>query len=570
MARDTSFYLYKNVNISQATGDTFYFGSRNEQQAFFNSKLFRTIQACSYQREERNYFTVSLPISLCYDIDYCAFRNASYENKLFYCFVTGVEYVSDNATMIFYEVDYLQTWLLDCNLQPCFIERQHAATDNIGDNLLPENLETGDYIIRSKQDNISSSILVIFQATFDMYGWIESGFTYKSGTSTTYIKNGLYSGLSEVCVYATVGGNNADSDSALGVILDKIFAGQNLVTIDDIVTMYVYPEIGIYTNGSGVVVAGATSEESLFTRAWEFSNRGGPVSGYGQAVGLPTIPTDANTNKVIGSYIPKNNKLFTFPYCFLQVTNNAGSVVNWKYERFANIDTPQARVLGTSTAEAKLRLIPSDYLGGGNTEIPFENGIDSAPYPTVAQIGDAYNIWLAQNRNTVLNGYSERKSKNLMEFFNSATNFMSGGGPNVVKEVYNYSMETMLNVSRINAELSDRDLAPGTATGMQSQGLSFQNGKQNFSFYVKTVDETYAKIIDDYWTCYGYPVRQVQTPQTHVRNGFTYIKTVGCVVHGQAPDKAKKTIQNIFNTGVRFWANRNSIGDYSINNDPII
>lgn len=592
MARDTNFYLYKNVNLTLGSGDTFYFATRSAQNNFFASKLFQTISTCSYQRENRSYIKVPVGISSLYTVDYLAFINPSYENKRYYCFVTEINYISDNCTEIGYVVDFIQTWLLDSVVLPCFIERQHSRTDNIGDNLLEDSLETGDYIIRSKRDGTDSNdLMIIIQATFDLKAWVESNYQTKSGATTTFIKNGIYSALSETCVYASKGTTYGDMTSAFAQILENIFIGSGGVTIDDIVTMYIYPWAGLYLDGIGSSVPGAASEDDDFNRIWNFSNSG--VGGqYGRTVSLPGIPVNEFDQKVIGSYVPKNNKLFTFPYCLLHITNNNGSAIDLKFERFDDpVDIHVGRFLGTTTAEAKVRFIPSDYLGGGSTDIPFEFGLDSAPYPTIAQIGDSYNIWLAQNRNYLDNKYfdsmdlkipfTDKKitlpnstafQESLLRTGNQAIGSLKQGQAGVGSMAVfgmNETMNTIVQVENFLAETRDRAIAPNTAQGLQSMGLAFQNGKKNFSFYVKTVDEKHAKMIDDYFTMFGYPVREIAQPAFHVRENFTYIKTVGAIVRGNLPEIAKQAIEAGLNSGLRFWANPANIGDFSVSNNTL-
>ena len=581
MARDTTFYLFKNVNLSPRTGDTFYFASRSAQTPYFGTKLYTTISTCSYQRENRNYIKVNLPISSVYNVDYIAFINQSYENKRFYCFVNEVNYISDTVSEIGYTVDYIQTWLLDCTFTSCFVERQHSTTDRIGDNTLAENLETGDYIIRAEDDNVDSSGMTMFviQATFDVLGWAASNFANKPIT-TTISKNGIVSALSEVAFYIYYGGQFADDTSALGVILENIFIGSGGVTMDDIVNMYIYPKIGLSLYNDTTIPDVDPNLPLALKQGYVISNFA-TAQHFGNLINLPTIPVNGTGDKVIGNYVPKNNKIFTYPYTCLHITNNNGSSIDLQYERFALPDAPTAYVYGTSTAEAKIRLAPNNYFGGSASSPSFEYSLDSAPYPTVAQVGDSYNIWLAQNRNTVLNNYQTMKYKGGQKWMNTVSPYVNGalggissksspGTGGIMAETMsgvNLILDTYNEVNQYNAQLKDREIAPNTATGVQSVVLAFQNGKKNFSSYVKTLDDQHAICVDNYWTMYGYPVRKVQTPNFHARTGFTYIKTVGSIAKGNVPEIAKNAIQAALDSGLRFWASQNDIGDYSIANN---
>ena len=54
------------------------------------------------------------------------------------------------------------------------------------------------------------------------------------------------------------------------------------------------------------------------------------------------INTDITYSKATGNlfsdFTPKNNKLFTWPYSFIRVTNNLGSVNDYKFEDFKDLN----------------------------------------------------------------------------------------------------------------------------------------------------------------------------------------------------------------------------------------
>src|SRR5699024_11000694 len=66
-------------------------------------------------------------------------------NKWWYAFVSKVEYVSDTLTNVYFEIDVLQTWYFDYDLQHCYIAREHTNSDQLFSNLLPEPVELGEY-----------------------------------------------------------------------------------------------------------------------------------------------------------------------------------------------------------------------------------------------------------------------------------------------------------------------------------------------------------------------------------------------------------------------------------------
>ena len=62
-----------------------------------------------------------------------------------------MEYVNENCTRISFETDVFQTWQFQIQYNRCFVEREHTNDDTIGANTVPENLETGEYILNSSQ-----------------------------------------------------------------------------------------------------------------------------------------------------------------------------------------------------------------------------------------------------------------------------------------------------------------------------------------------------------------------------------------------------------------------------------
>ena len=48
--------------------------------------------------------------------------------------------------------------------------------------------------------------------------------------------------------------------------------------------------------------------------------------------------------------------------------------------------------------------------------------------------------------------------------------------------------------------------------------------------------------------------------------GWTYTKTRGCVLVGDAPADDVRAICNIYDSGITFWKNGNEVGNYSLDN----
>ena len=149
MIPNSDIWLCRNTKLRPGSEDTYYFASENARRNFFSGK--------SSQSNPQLYFTdtqyirtdkyVQLPVSYldAAYCDYCMFMNTASDDKMFYAFITAVEYINDNTTRIYYEIDPLQTWLPSLSLASgqC-IKRETVLNDTYGTNLLDEGMSGGD------------------------------------------------------------------------------------------------------------------------------------------------------------------------------------------------------------------------------------------------------------------------------------------------------------------------------------------------------------------------------------------------------------------------------------------
>jgi len=130
--------------------NTRYFPNEQAQLTYMDAFNPIIIGANSYQRVNNGVIKVSVGIddnniASLYNANYMAFKNTSFENKWFYCFIDKTEYLNNNTVTIWYHVDVIQTYMFDWEFNECLIEREHTVTDNFGEHTLPEGLETGPY-----------------------------------------------------------------------------------------------------------------------------------------------------------------------------------------------------------------------------------------------------------------------------------------------------------------------------------------------------------------------------------------------------------------------------------------
>ena len=85
----------------------------------------------------------------------------------------------------------------------------------------------------------------------------------------------------------------------------------------------------------------------------------------------------------------------------------------------------------------------------------------------------------------------------------------------------------------------------------------------------ETVNE-FARIIDDFFTQYGYKVNRLKIPNITGRQNWNYVKTVEAIVDGlNVPEKYIKEFERMLNNGITFWHNPSTLKDYSQSNNII-
>ena len=197
-----------NVPIEIDNKNQLTFSSETNQYNYFLSRKVSSFEYsdCSYLRKD-SILKVPAHIDNLYNVNYLMYRNRNFSSKWFYAFITKKEYVSDNCTALTIKTDCYQTWQFNIDIKPSFVVREmlSSADDVVGANVLPENLQLGEYICNknykllhnndtpSKATNTDLSIVVA--ATLDTSG---------SGFSDVGMQvDGIFQGVNYFCFHNT-------------------------------------------------------------------------------------------------------------------------------------------------------------------------------------------------------------------------------------------------------------------------------------------------------------------------------------------------------------------------------
>lgn len=462
---------------------------------------------------------------------YLYFRNGA-SGKLYYYFINNIEYVNDATVELFLEMDVIQTFMFNWTLLPSFVERQHVTDDTVGLHTQEEGLDPGEYRVANAYHVTDMDELCIMVLTS-----ITLNGDSKETTVNAYgsLYNNVFSGLK---LYAIPLSNW----SKWSTQLDNL---SEWGKIDGITAMWMYPKAFVTLGGEQTWTDDDMAKVVSSTKALT----------YGVSL--------AQSGEIDG-YTPKNNKLYTYPYNLLYATNNNGASAVYRYERFTGSEA-SFRIVGALSPDAGARLFPNYNYNGADA---YNDGLTMGAYPSCAWDADGYKIWLAQNQNqhdlTMTSG-TIKAAVGGITAIGSLVGGSLGGAAGGVGMVYSGAMD----IASLLAAKEDKSIEPPQARGTFSSNLNVVAGKQHFTFLRKTITAEYARRIDDYFTMYGYKINRVQVPNIHARENYTYVKTINCNVHGNFSNEEKTQIMSIFDRGITFWANGNTLGDYSLSNNPI-
>lgn len=476
---------------------------------------------------------LQVPYSVVSQCNYIAFQNPDYSNKWFFAFIDEIIYRGDKNTEISYTIDVYSTWNQYWNPKACFVIREHVVNDSIGANTIPEQLETGEFIINS-----------IEEIDVRSYNYFYCMGVTKVPTGTPVdpdnrVYGGIYSGL----VYFIF-------DSAVNCS-KMIRAYENAGMVENIVTIFMIP----------------TSLQ--FSSSWITADLGS-VTGIKFAIVNTTTEAVTmvdekiiNINNSLNGYTPKNNKLKCFPYNYLYVTNNAGGTVTYNYEDFID-NTPKFRVSGVITTGCSIKLYPTNYKKFSDENwktAEYSFGLIGAKYPTCSWMSDSYTNWLTQNSvNIALSGINSVATTAV----GVATGNIAGmvGGVTSIAGTLGSVYQHSFMPNQANGDISGGDVT----TGLKSIG---------FYAYRMSIKQEYARSIDDYFTRQGYKVNRTKIPNFGRRENYNFIQVSNESIlaypngYNNINPTAKDldTINQLFRNGLTVWNNYDNLGDYSVSNN---
>lgn len=541
-------WLCKNVPLNPSMTDTLYFRSESDRYNYFLNHSDINFTNVSYIRVSDGVIRLQVNPETVYNYNYMMFTNTGFGNRYFFAFITDVKYVNNVTAEIRFELDPMITWFFDYHLKECYVEREHASTDTIGSNIIPEGFNFSNYVVTGENSyilgsNEQSYVLVLVAG-------LMSGGTPSQPLPAVYA--GTYCGLSAFIFDVSTEKGSIDT-----LILE--YFGTNS---DMIVAMFSVPY--------------ALTQGAKSTNNWHMS-------------GASELPLTYSLN----GYTPRNKKLYTYPFNKCTITDEHGTEIDLAFEYFDNPTKATITIEGLLIPTPEIVVAPMSYCG-----MTYEYNLSLVlnDFPKIAWASDYFKEWYNQNVSQINASMTSNAVNSVGSLISSVVTLgvagakigtMAGGGAGTIagatigaatgaiSSAINVGTSLFNEVNQVQAQMNsaERVSNPVHGTlGSSNMVVAVQELWQ-IGFFQKCFPAQILRSIDEYFDMYGYATKRVKTPNTWVREHWTYTKTVGCQIDGEIPAQDMETICKIYDNGIRFWWGNSDgtdvVGQFNLSNNTL-
>lgn len=582
--------LLTGVPINNDYENTLYFQNRTAQYNYFSSKV-KYVNShplawtnISYQRYMRNSIKLEVNAEAVFDCNYMMFQNTNFGDRWFYAFITNVEYVANQVTRIDYQIDAIQTWLMDCTINPSFIVRKHFASDSMWVSRTPEKLDTGEYVMDgfSTEQTFTESVYVM--GVTKLPSAVATGRTLNAYFRRT---NGSGCGIYYFCFPITEYGIMGVND-VIHTYVDALLR----LDSSDIVMIFEAPKACFMPLNAQPVKVGTVLTGGLIQTESEMYDP--DVIFYDSDMQRYTVTKSFPT--AFNGYVPRNKKLLQYPYCFMYVVDGKGNNATYNYEDVDPTgETPPNSITFEITTcgsmDTAMMLTPRNYKGALRN---FNESMVFKGFPMCSYGSDLYRAWYAQNGGIIGSavrmlggdsvnmfergeivaererGYDPSQFSGPSEGYKVLGGTVDKGGKIEARYGLPYASEVntgkfsnvAVNITNELANLAQHSKMPVQMVGNNNSDMPYFNGLHSFTFTNMRIRREYAERIDRYFDMFGYSYNMVDDVVYSSRAVWNYIQTIGLNIEANIPESFVKEIISIFENGIRFWKNPSAVGKY--------
>lgn len=542
MERISELKILKGVPFEKDTNTSMTFDSLSDQTSYFSSFAIKTFTNLSFVKGFL-YKKVRLQCDIdeVYNANYIMWKNN--DGKWFYAYITGFEFVSELATEISFDMDYIQSYMGDIVFDNCDIEREHTNDDEIyeklGENSVDPIIKKEDYIIDTTETDFTTNwkVAVYYKPNLFLKG-LESD-PSSSWANTT---QGGTINMKDAVVVKKKSEYTTEAGETLSVN-DKLYSGADVK----------------YFNCSNDAERRAIQDQIT---EWE-------ITGY-HIIDIIMIPKNAQENEIakeitielsqspywtsdnIGGYHPMNKLLYCYPFLKLQVSNMQGNTRDYRYEYFLKtrqgsdkpIHTISFRKLRNLLGGVIENLIPIGYNDARATTIStmdrtsYDYGISNQVSPKCIWNENSFVVNLVKGAISTVVGAGAMMA-GMMMTGTPITSMSFKPNPNLPSEMTQQILD------------NEQDTKGNQTTNATSQ-LIFNT----FGFMFKRMCYNKIKLqeYDIAFSMYGYYYEHtIKTPNIVGRSRFNYVKTRNARISGNIPIIARQDIIEKLNNGYTFW-----------------
>lgn len=535
--------LVKNINIDrQYTNVLSYTEAQMLELCISQEHLIAQAENYSFLRNTGT-IMAGFTYEQCLQANYIAFQNPDYSNKWFFAWIDDVIYKGDKNTEITFTVDAWSTWFDKWNKKVCFINRQHVNDDTIGLHTIPENLDVGEVIEEQETEDES------YGNKFGYYVCVLSNWRIKDGSTGEEV----------------LSSNKGTQNAGISVYDNTVFGEElflfNITSLSSFVNLYLFL---LRTNYDGHIedVKNIFILPILAIKASELIQHNAIVgeqnfSWYTLNYDMtPNIfNTTINKRHNFSNFVPKNNKCFVYPFNYLFVSNNNGSNNIYKYEDFTTENCVFENQFSIAIGGSG-RLVPKNYKNMSTND---DEALPTGKYPTCAWSSDAFTNWLTQNGVNLVASIA-------LTAGGVATAIATGGA--TLPIVAGAITSVAGTVAGTIGQFHQSSLMPNIAGGQATGDVIWACNRNKFTFREMRAKNEYLKIIDDFFTRFGYAIKSLELPNITGRKYWNYVE-IGAseeIGYGEVPSKYMDIINNACRRGVTIWHNHNNVGNYNLDN----
>lgn len=538
IAPNSTVQLMTNIPLEESYTHTLYWASQAQMETYMSAHVLQSFNSQSYVHKARGVLRLEADMGVFSTVNYMRFKNTSFENKWFYAFVTDINYVNNEVIEVNFKIDVMQTFFFDYNgkLNQCMVLREHSATDAVGDNIVDEGLEYGDYVQAGLE-------FVASPPAANPWKFLVIATQSPAGGQNSMIRDNIGGSL---YVYP------CNSAEELENVLNLYLEG---------VTSSLEPIIGINQFPSNFVNDSGIAAPFLYRLTND------------QAIGLGPFRCYDPTSMTYDTYTPVNNKLYCYPYNFMTFESPDGSTVFLRYEKFKNHNVHTFRLYAATYPSVQSQCMPLDYEADNGSLV---SSLYASNYPTCGVASDAFAAWWAQNKNSLQTGQViDIVTTGWGAVKGAARSALSGDFAGALGDLGFGALDTLgakyITDAEISAKQLDHKAVPDTVvTKAAGGGVLWGQNLYQYKVYYTKIHPDYARMIDSYFTRYGYAVKAIKTPAIANRPVWNYIQTNGCTLNRTAnvPTAFEHEICACFDRGITFWKDAGQVGHYTADNSP--